>query len=76
MTEEYDGTRMADRFLHDQYLIVKKGSQKVLLSGCSHRGIYNIIQWAVDEQVQIVIGGFHFMKLAPENFGQMDSTEE
>lgn len=76
MTEEHDGVRMADRFLHEQYLIVKEGSQKVLLSGCSHRGIYNIIQWAADEQVQTVIGGFHFMKLEPEDFGQMDNTAE
>ena len=76
MTEEHNGVRTADRFLHEQYLIVKEGNQKVLLSGCSHRGIYNIIQWAADEQVQTVIGGFPFMKLEPENFGQMDSTEE
>lgn len=76
MTEEHDGVRTADRFLHEQYLIVKEGSQKVLLSGCSHRGIYNIIQWAADEQVQTVIGGFHFMKLEPGDFCQMDSTAE
>ena len=76
MTEEHDGIRMADRFLHEQYLIVTEGSQKVLLSGCSHRGIYNIIQWAADEQVQTVIGGFHFMKLEPGDFGQMDRTVE
>lgn len=76
MTEEHDGIRMADRFLHEQYLIVTEGSQKVLLSGCSHRGIYNIIQWAADEQVQTVIGGFHFMKLELEDFCRMDSTAE
>ena len=74
--EEHDGIRMADRFLHEQYLIVTEGSQKVLLSGCSHRGIYNIIQWAADEQVQTVIGGFHFMKLELEDFCRMDSTAE
>ena len=56
MTEEHDGVRTADRFLHEQYLIVKEGSQKVLLSGLlSQWPINNIIQWAVDEQVQTVI---------------------
>ena len=58
MTEEHDGVRTADRFLHEQYLIVKEGSQKVLLSGCSHRGIYNIIQWAADEQVRQSLADF------------------
>lgn len=76
MTEEHDGARMTDRFFHEQYLIVSEGNQKVLLSGCSHRGIYNIIQWAAKEQVQTVVGGFHFMKLEPENFCQMDNMAE
>ena len=74
MTEEIDGARTADQFLHEQYLIVTENDKKVLLSGCSHRGIYNIVQWAADEHVQTLVGGFHFMKLEPEQFGEMDDT--
>ena len=76
MTEEIDGTRTADQFLHEQYLIITEGDKKVLLSGCSHRGICNIVQWAASEYVQTVIGGFHFMQLEPERFSEMAETAE
>ncbi|MBS6397024.1 MAG: MBL fold metallo-hydrolase [Clostridiales bacterium] len=76
MTEETEGVRKPDAFRHEQYLIVTEGDQKVLLSGCSHKGIYNVVQWAAEEKVDVVIGGFHFMTLQPEEYGRMDRTAE
>ena len=51
-----------DSFDHEQYLVIEDENQKVLISGCSHNGIVNImeeIQRAASEKFTHVIGGFH-----------------
>lgn len=53
-----------DDFKHEQYLLIEENGKKVLISGCSHKGILNIVQWFKPD---ILIGGFHFMKLDCEN---------
>lgn len=50
-----------DDFRHEQYLTLHENGRKVLLSGCSHKGILNIMAWLKPD---ICIGGFHFMKLS------------
>lgn len=59
------GTFIEDDFRHELYLLLIDGSQRVLLSGCSHKGIQNIVH-QVEEREQLtlthVIGGFHFMR--------------
>ena len=49
-----------DDFLHEQYLCVEEKGKKVLISGCSHKGILNIMEWF---EPDVLIGGFHFSKL-------------
>lgn len=49
-----------DDFLHEQYLCVEENGKKVLISGCSHKGILNIVEWF---EPDVLIGGFHFSKL-------------
>ena len=51
---------LPDEFLHEQYLLLEEDGKKVLFSGCSHKGILNIVEWF---QPEILIGGFHFSKL-------------
>lgn len=51
-----------DRFLHEQYLLIEENGKTVCFSGCSHKGVLNIASWF---QPDILIGGFHFMKLDP-----------
>lgn len=51
-----------DRFLHEQYLVVEENGKKIVLSGCSHKGILNIVVWLKPD---VLVGGFHFMKLDP-----------
>lgn len=47
-----------DDFVHEQHLIVSEKGKQVLLMGCGHKGVLNIIrQCPVDPD--IVIGGFH-----------------
>lgn len=49
-----------DDFRHEQYLLIRDGSRRVLVSGCSHKGVLNIMEWFHPD---IFIGGFHFMNL-------------
>lgn len=51
---------LPDDFLHEQYLLIEENDKKVLISGCSHKGILNIVEWFKPD---VLIGGFHFSKL-------------
>ncbi len=57
-----DGTLIPDDFRHEQYLMINEHGKRVLISGCSHKGILNIMNWL---EPDILIGGFHFMKVDP-----------
>lgn len=52
-----------DDFRHEQYLVIHENGKEIVISGCSHKGILNIMSWV---QPDVLIGGFHFMKLDPE----------
>ena len=54
-----------DDFRHEQCLVISEGDKKVLLSGCAHHGILNVLEryhelYGGDPDV--VISGFHMMK--------------
>lgn len=53
----------ADDFRHEHYLLVEENGRRVLISGCSHRGIRNIVSWFSPDAV---VGGFHYSKLPPD----------
>ena len=53
---------LPETFLHEQYLLITENNRRILISGCSHKGILNIARWFSPD---ILIGGFHFMKLDP-----------
>lgn len=55
-----DGILMPDDFRHEQYLVIEENRKKVLISGCSHKGIMDISKWFKPD---ILVGGFHFSKL-------------
>lgn len=52
---------VSDDFMHEQYLLIEENGKRVLISGCSHRGVLNI---AAAFKPDILVGGFHFSKLA------------
>lgn len=64
LTVENDGVRRADKFRHEQYLLIKDNARRILISGCSHKGILNICGWFHPD---VLVGGFHFMK---QNVGE------
>lgn len=54
------GVSLPEDYLHEQYLMIEESGKRVLLSGCSHKGILNIMDWVKPTHL---IGGFHFSKL-------------
>lgn len=54
-----NGVHIPEDFRHEQYLLIQEGGKRILISGCSHRGILNI---AEHFRADILIGGFHLMK--------------
>lgn len=62
LTVEIGGERLADLFDHEQYLLIEEAGRRVLISGCSHKGILNIIEHF---KPNILIGGFHLMNKQP-----------
>lgn len=54
------GRLSADDFRHEQYLMIREAGRRVLVSGCSHKGILNLMDWL---EPDAMIGGFHFMNL-------------
>lgn len=67
-----DGKLIPEDFRHEQYLLVTQGRRRILFSGCSHKGILNIMDWL---RPDVLIGGFHFMKLDPEGEGKKTLDE-
>lgn len=60
LKKELNGVIVDDDFDHEQYLLIERDNKRVLISGCSHRGIINIVEAIKPD---IVIGGFHTSKM-------------
>ena len=63
LTVEENGEKKPDDFRHEQYLLVEEGGKRILISGCSHKGILQIMDVFHPD---ILVGGFHFMKITEE----------
>ena len=61
LTEKVGTQYIADDFRHEQYLLIEENGKKILFSGCSHKGIADIVSWFKPD---ILIGGFHFSKMS------------
>ncbi len=61
-----NGVFYDDDFVHEHYLLVEENGKTYLFSGCSHKGILNILNWFKPD---FFIGGFHFSKI--ENKDQL-----
>lgn len=49
-----------DDFRHEQYLTINENGRKIVISGCSHKGINNIVSLLSPD---VLVGGFHFSKV-------------
>ncbi len=64
LTEMIDGQKRQDEFTHEQCLVIRE-EKTLLLSGCAHNGILNILdryRELYDGLPDIVLSGFHMMK--------------
>ena len=64
LTEQVGAFFLPDDFRHEQYLLIEENGKRVLLSGCSHKGILNILEWFKPD---VLVGGFHFKQLPPDS---------
>lgn len=64
LTRREGGVLIPDDFRHEHYLLIEEHGRRILLSGCSHKGIVNIVNWF---RPDVLVGGFHFKSLAPED---------
>ena len=54
-----------DEFEHEQYLVISEDDKQLLISGCAHNGILNIMDKAIEvlgRTPDVVISGFHMMQ--------------
>jgi len=75
LTMIQNGHEMMDDFKHEQHLIIREDEKTVLIAGCAHQGIVNIIQKASSygNVPTHVIGGFH---LHNRTQGMFDDVQE
>lgn len=68
-----------DHFDHEIYMVLTEGKNKVLFSGCSHKGIKNIID-SIEQRRNIeishVIGGFHLSHYDKSNVEESNYLNE
>jgi len=72
LTAVRNGSLQPEDFRHEQYLLIEEDGKKVLISGCSHRGILNIMERF---RPDILVGGFHFMKMDPASAALTEATQ-
>ncbi len=67
LTREVAGVAQPDDFCHEQYLLIEENGTRYLFSGCSHKGLLNLLHWF---RPDVLVGGFHFRDLDPEGPGR------
>ncbi|WAM34226.1 MBL fold metallo-hydrolase [Caldicellulosiruptor morganii] len=69
-----DGRFEKDLFLEEQSLVIKEKGKLILISGCSHNGIENIIKRAeeiFESSIFATIGGFHSKDFPEEKMDEL-----
>lgn len=59
------GHYIQDLFMHEQNLLIKEGNKMVLVAGCAHNGVINILKKAdtfTGGKIDYVLGGMHLRK--------------
>jgi len=68
-----------DDFSHEQSLIIREKDHTVLIAGCAHRGIINILEHyksIYNSFPSHVIGGFHLYNRAADTYEDPDKVEK
>lgn len=76
---ESDGYHVQDDFIHEQNLVIREGNRMLLIAGCSHKGIVNIVDHVREKEGRVpdaVIGGFHLHNPAWDTDEDPDRVRE
>ena len=60
-----DGAIVPDDFRHEHYLLIEEAGKRILISGCSHKGIINIAENLV---IQFKAFSHHCLKMRHRRF--------
>jgi len=77
--ERKDNGRVPDEFHHELNLLISEGNKNILVTGCAHRGIVNIIESISKREnirIDYVIGGFHLNKFTGEELTELGIAEK
>ncbi|WP_236901721.1 MBL fold metallo-hydrolase [Clostridium tyrobutyricum] len=67
---EHKGQTVDDTFAHEQNLVIEEDGMTLLVTGCTHNGIINILEYfhsVKGRMPNYVIGGFHLLSRSGEN---------
>ena len=65
LKERKENEFIQDSFCHEQYLVLEEKGKRVLISGCAHNGILNIVEEyyrRYHSYPDVIISGFHMRK--------------
>ena len=68
---EQGGSMMHDDFAHEQNLIINEAGKVLLVAGCTHSGVVNIVNCLKTQRIGVlshVIGGFHLYNRSADVF--------
>ena len=72
-TVQENGTARAEDYRHEQYLLIQEDDRIFCFSGCSHKGVLNILHWF---QPDVFLGGFHFIKMDPNGRELLNASRQ
>ena len=64
LTERVGDFLLPEEFRHEQALLIEEKGRRILLSGCAHKGVLNLLHWFHPD---VFVGGFHFKQLSPDD---------
>lgn len=68
-----------DNFTHEQNLIIREDEKTLLLAGCAHNGIVNIIDHLNEVKkctIDYVIGGFHLYSRSADKYEEIEFVKQ
>lgn len=79
LKKRVSGEYIQDTFCHEQSLVITQEGQRILLSGCAHSGILNILDRYIEifhSEPDMVISGFHMMQEEPYSKEEVENIRQ
>lgn len=79
LKKKENGMYVQDTFAHEQCLVITQGEYRILMSGCAHNGILNILdryESVFHSCPDVVISGFHMMQKSAYTQEDMENIRE